>query len=134
MNLNKAMLIGRLGRDPELRYTKSGDAVCNFTLATSETWKDKSGAKQEKTEWHKVVAFRQPATFAGEYLRKGDLVYAEGKLQTRKWEKDGVDHFTTEVVAHIIRKLSSKGDAQPQALPEGNEPEIGPYMDSDIPF
>jgi single-strand DNA-binding protein len=99
MSVNKVILIGRLGKDPETRYMTSGEAVTNATLATSENWKDKSGEKQEKTEWHNLVFYRRLAEIAGEYLKKGSQVYVEGKLQTRKWQtKEGQDRYTTEIV------------------------------------
>lgn len=96
--INKVILIGTCGQDPEVRYTGNGGAVANVSLATTEQWKDSSGAKQEKTEWHKVVFFGKIADIVGEYVRKGSLIYIEGKLQTREWEKDGVKRYTTEVV------------------------------------
>jgi single-strand DNA-binding protein len=97
--VNKVIVMGRLGKDPEVRYMPNGGAVCNFSVATSETWKDKnSGEQQEKTEWHRVVAFRRPAEIIGEYMKKGSQIYIEGHLQTRKWEKDGQDHYSTEIV------------------------------------
>lgn len=97
--VNKVILVGRLGNDPETRYAQSGDAITNISVATSETWKDKqTGQRQEKTEWHRVVFFGKVAEIAGEYLRKGSECYLEGKLQTREWEKDGVKRYTTEVV------------------------------------
>ena len=96
-SINKVILIGRLGRDPEIRYTPNGDAVANFSIATSENWKDKNtGEKKEKTEWHRLVAFRRRAEIIGEYLTKGSLIYIEGKLQTREWDdKEGVKRYTT---------------------------------------
>lgn len=96
--LNRATLIGRLGRDPEIKYTQSGAAVCNFSMATSENWTDKAGEKQEKTEWHRVVAFGKPAEILEKYLKKGDQVFIEGKLQTRQYDKEGQTHYSTEVV------------------------------------
>ncbi len=108
-SLNKAMLIGRLGRDPEIRYFQDGTAVANFTIATSEKWKDKStGENREKTEWHRIVAFRRLGEICGEYLTKGKEVYIEGRLQTRSWEKDGVTKYTTEIVADKMQMLGSK--------------------------
>ena len=98
-SVNKVILIGNLGRDPETRYTTGGDAVTNLNIATSETWKDKAGEKQEKTEWHRVVLFGRQAEIAGEYLKKGRSVYIEGRLQTKKYtDKDGVEKYSTEVV------------------------------------
>jgi single-strand DNA-binding protein len=109
--INKVILVGRLGQDPEVRYTQNGDAVCNFSLATSDTWKDKtSGEKREKTEWHRVVVWGKLAEICGEYLAKGRQVYVEGKLQTRKWEKDGVDHYTTEVLIDFKGSMQMLGD------------------------
>lgn len=107
MNLNKVQLIGRLGRDPEVKYMQSGDAVTNFSLATSESWKDKnSGERKEATEWHTVVAYGRLAEIAGEYQRKGHIVYVEGKLKTRKWQdQNGNDRYTTEVHASSIQML-----------------------------
>ena len=98
--INKAILVGRLGRDPEVRYTSDGRAVTNFSIATSDEWKDKdTGEKRERTEWHRIVAFGKLGEICGEYLSKGRQVYIEGKLQTRSWEKDGVTRYTTEIVA-----------------------------------
>lgn len=108
--VNKVILIGNCGSDPETRYMPSGGAVSNITLATSESWKDKqSGQQQERTEWHRVVFFNRLAEIAGEYLRKGSKVYIEGALRTRQWEKDGVKRYTTEIVASEMQMLDSKG-------------------------
>ena len=108
--LNKVMIIGRLGRDPEVRYTQGGQAVANFSLATSERWKSKSGDKEERTEWHRVVAWGRQAELVGEYLSKGRQVFIEGRLQTRDWEdKEGHQRRTTEIVANDIQFLDSKG-------------------------
>jgi single-strand DNA-binding protein len=111
--VNKVILIGNLGRDPEVRYSPSGSAVANVTLATSESWKDKnSGEKQEKTEWHRVVFFGRLAEIVGEYLKKGSQVFVEGRLQTRKWQdKEGHDRYTTEIVANEMQMLGSRGGA-----------------------
>jgi len=117
-SVNKVILIGNLGRDPETRYTTGGDAVTNLNIATTETWKDKSGEKQEKTEWHRVVLFGRQAEIAGEYLKKGRSVYIEGRLQTRKYtDKDGVEKYATEVVGDRMQLLGSRegsggGDAE----------------------
>ncbi len=108
MSVNKVILIGRLGKDPETRYMPNGEAVTNAALATSENWKDKSGEKQEKTEWHNLVFYRRLAEIAGEYLKKGSQVYIEGKLQTRKWEKDGVTRYTTEIIVNEMTMLGGK--------------------------
>lgn len=104
-SVNKVILIGNVGRDPEVRFMPNGEAVANFSIATTENWKDKSGVKQEKTEWHNIVIYRKLAEIAGEYLKKGRPVYIEGRLQTRKWEKEGVTHYTTEIVADQMQML-----------------------------
>lgn len=111
--VNKVILVGNLGRDPEVRYSANGQAVANVTLATSESWKDKnSGERQERTEWHRIVFFGRLAEIAGEYLKKGAQVYVEGRLQTRKWQdKDGNDRYTTEIVANEMQMLGSRGGA-----------------------
>lgn len=144
--VNKVILIGNLGRDPEVRYMPNGQAVANVTLATSEAWKDKNtGEQQERTEWHRVVFFRRLAEIAGEYLKKGSRIYVEGKLQTRKWDKDGQTHYTTEVVASEMQMLDTRGGAGAgnsfsSAPPdmEAGEPAMamagGGDFDDDIPF
>ena len=110
-SINKVIIIGRLGADPDLRYMPSGDPVANFNVATDESFKDKDGNLQEKTEWHKVVAFKRLAEICGEYLKKGKLVYVEGRIQTRSWEdKNGVKRFTTEIVANVMQMLEKKGE------------------------
>ncbi len=117
-SVNKVILLGNLGRDPETRYTTGGDAVTNLNIATSENWKDKSGEKQERTEWHRVVLFGRQAEVAGEYLKKGRSVYIEGRLQTRKYtDKDGVEKFSTEIVADRMQLIGGAregggGDAE----------------------
>ena len=118
-SVNKVILLGNLGRDPETRYTTGGDAVTNLNIATSEQWKDKSGEKQERTEWHRVVLFGRQAEIAGEYLKKGRSVYIEGRLQTRKYtDKDGVEKYSTEIVADRMQLIgrardgASGGDAE----------------------
>ncbi|TAN85660.1 MAG: single-stranded DNA-binding protein [Gallionella sp.] len=108
-SVNKAILIGNLGKDPEVRYMPSGEAIANITLATTDTWKDKSGEKQEKTEWHRVSFFGRQAEVVGEYLKKGSQIYVEGRIQTRKWQdKDGQDRYTTEIVADRMQMLGGK--------------------------
>ena len=107
-SVNKVILVGNLGRDPEIRYMPNGEAVANFSIATTENWKDKNGQKQEKTEWHNIVMYRRLAEIAGEYLKKGRPVYVEGRLQTRKWEKDGVTRYTTEIVADQMQMLGGR--------------------------
>ena len=110
-SVNKVILLGNLGRDPETRYTTGGDAVTNLNIATSEQWKDKSGEKQERTEWHRVVLFGRQAEIAGEYLKKGRSVYIEGRLQTRKWtDKDGVEKYSTEIVGDRMQLIGSARD------------------------
>jgi len=147
--VNKVILVGNLGKDPEVKYMPSGDAVANLTLATSDTWKDKStGEKKEKTEWHRVVFFGKLAEIAGQYLKKGSKIYVEGQLQTRKWQKDGQDHYSTEVVVRgfngTMQMLDSRGGeggfapAQ-QSAPAQQKPQAAPAMvddgfDDDIPF
>ncbi len=110
--VNKVILIGNLGGDPELRYTHDGTPVANFNLATTEKWRDRSGNQQEQTEWHRIIAWRRLAEICGEYLRKGSKVYIEGKLATRKWQdRDGHDRYTTEVVAVEMKILDRKEEA-----------------------
>ncbi len=141
--VNKVIIIGNLGGDPETKYLPNGDAVTNLTVATSESWKDKTtGQQQEKTEWHRVVAFRRLAEIMGEYLKKGSKVYIEGKLQTRMWEKDGQKHYATEIVANNMQMLDSReGQSQqaPQQAPQQSAPQQAPpagmdSFDDDIPF
>jgi single-strand DNA-binding protein len=153
--INKVILVGNLGRDPEMRYTPSGSAVANIAVATSESWKDKqTGENQERTEWHRVVMFNRLGEIAGEYLKKGSKVYIEGKLQTRKWQdKEGQDRYTTEIVANEMQMLDSRGGGggmggmgdydqsaapQQQAKPQPSQaaPAKGAFddFDDDIPF
>ncbi|HLP97101.1 MAG TPA: single-stranded DNA-binding protein [Sideroxyarcus sp.] len=109
MSVNKVILVGRLGKDPETRYMTNGEAVTNVSLATSENYKDKSGEKQERTEWHNLVFYRRLAEVAGEYLKKGSQVYVEGKIQTRKWQdKEGKDRYTTEIIVNEMQMLGGK--------------------------
>ena len=145
-SVNKAIIIGALGRDPEVRYTQSGDAICNISVATSESWKDKNGEKQERTEWHRVSMFGKLAEIAGEYLKKGASVYLEGKLQTRKWtDKDGAEKYTTEIIADRMQMLGGKredslqtGHEQPQQKqPQQKQQRYIPTaddFDDDVPF
>jgi len=143
--LNKAMIIGRLGRDPEIRYTPGGVAVANFSVATSEEWKDKeSNEKKERTEWHRIVAFGKLGEICGEYLSKGKQIYVEGRIQTRSWEdKDGNKKYTTEIVASDVQFLDKKdsGSGDYSRKGQDDKPERGAggpaYHDSkddDIPF
>ena len=123
-SVNKVILIGNLGRDPEVRYMPSGDAVANISIATTETWKDKNGEKQEKTEWHRVAMFGKTAEIAGEYLKKGSQVYIEGRLETRKWtDKEGQERTTTEIRADRMQMLGSRsGGSERMAPPEDDAP------------
>ena len=125
-SVNKVILIGNLGRDPETRYMPDGGAITNISIATTEQWKDKNGDKQEKTEWHRVAFFGKLAEIAGEYLKKGSQVYVEGRLQTRKWQdKDGADKYTTEIVANAMQMLGSRsgmGGGDRGDAPETREP------------
>ncbi len=139
--INKVILIGRLGSDPEVRYTPDGTAVANFSIATSEEWTDKAtNEKKERTEWHRIVAWRRLGEICGEYLSKGKQVYIEGKLQTRSWEKDGVTRYTTEIVASDVQFLGSKNSADtyrppgPAETPASSAPSIPDKQDDDIPF
>ena len=157
-SVNKVILIGNLGRDPEVRYAPSGAAICNVTIATSRQWKNKeSGERQEETEWHRVVFYDRLAEIAGEYLKKGRPVYVEGRLKTRKWtDKDGVEKYTTEIIAQEMQLLGSRdggggggmpdeGSAAPRSAPAARsaapaaKPAAKPAsgfddMDDDIPF
>lgn len=109
-SVNKVILVGNLGKDPDSRYLPDGGAVCNFSVATTDKWKDKSGEPQERTEWHRVATFAKLAEICGEYLKKGSQVYIEGRLQTRKWtDKEGHDRYTTEIVADRMQMLGSRG-------------------------
>ena len=112
MSVNKAILVGRLGRDPETRFTSGGQAVANFTLATDETFKDRSGERQKRTEWHRIVLWGKLAEITQQYLKKGMLVYIEGRIQTRQWEdkRDGQKRSTTEIVANVMRMLTSRAE------------------------
>lgn len=125
-SVNKVILIGNLGKDPEMRYMPSGDAIANFSIATTDTWKDKSGEKQEKTEWHRISMFGRQAEIAGEYLKKGSPVYIEGRLQTRKWQnKEGLDQYTTEIVADRMQMLGGRSGGG-NAFEGGDRPSGAP--------
>jgi single-strand DNA-binding protein len=144
--INKVILVGRLGQDPEMRYMPDGTAVANFSLATSDEWKDKqSGEKKDRTEWHRIVAWRGLGELCGKYLSKGRQVYVEGKLQTRSWEKDGVTRYTTEIVASTVEFLGGRDEsagagtsrpaARNQMADQGYpEPPMADTRDDDIPF
>jgi single-strand DNA-binding protein len=137
--VNKVILVGRLGADPEIRYTQQGVAVTNFNIATSETWVDKAGEKQEKTEWHRVVVWGKMAETCSQYLSKGRQVFIEGRLQTRQWEdKDAQKRYTTEVIAQTVQFLD-RGDRATTLAPEfappgGTAPNPSAHVDEDIPF
>ena len=122
-SVNKVILVGNLGRDPETRYAPEGGAITNISIATTETWKDKtSGEKQERTEWHRVVFFNRLAEIAGEYLKKGSQVYVEGALRTRKWQdKEGKERYTTEIVAERMQMLGSRAGMGDAAARGGDE-------------
>lgn len=147
-SVNKVIIVGNLGRDPEVRYLPEGGAITNISVATTDTWKDKSGEKQERTEWHRVAFFGKLAEIAGEYLKKGSQVYVEGALRTRKWQdKEGKERYTTEIVADRMQMLGSRGGGsepmarEPAAATSGGgKPQAkkggGAFdeMDDDIPF
>lgn len=136
-SVNKAIIIGSLGRDPEIRYMPNGDAACNLSVATSESWKDKSGEKQERTEWHRISMFGKLAEIAGQYLAKGSSVYLEGKLQTRKWtDKDGVEKYTTEIIADKMQMLGGNRETGREQKPQPSRQQRPPADDfeDDIPF
>jgi single-strand DNA-binding protein len=134
--INKAIIIGNLGADPETRHTAGGSAVTNINVATSESWKDKqTGEKKEQTEWHRVVMFGKLAEIAGQYLHKGSKVYLEGRLQTRKWQdKDGHDRWTTEIVCNEMQMLDSKGGQSDRGQPEPSTQPGSAGLEDDIPF
>lgn len=145
--VNKVILIGHIGQDPAIRYTPAGVAVANLSLATSESWKDQQGQKQERTEWHRIVAYRKLAEIIGEYVRKGSKIYIEGKLQTRKWQdKEGRDCYTTEIIADGMQMLDGKsagvdGGQQRQPQQQSRQQPAQSYQqapaadfDDDIPF
>ena len=149
-SVNKVILIGNLGADPETRYLPSGDAVTNIRIATTDTWKDKNGEKQEHTEWHRIAFFGKLAEIAGEYLKKGSPVYVEGRIRTRKWQdKEGQDRYSTEIVADRMQLLGARGGGAEQmsrepataaaasgAKPAAQKKGGGAFdeMDDDIPF
>lgn len=156
-SVNKAIIIGRLGRDPELKSTPSGAALCNFSVATDDSYTDKNGQKQERTEWHRVVVWGKQAESCGRYLTKGSQVYVEGSLTTREWEQDGNKRNVTEIKAENVRFLGSKGDGNRSGQGDGGahrgeaqrtaqggserpkwagpaQPSPGPFTDDDIPF
>ena len=149
-SLNKVLLIGNLGADPEIRYMPSGDAIANLRIATTDTWKDKGGEKQERTEWHRVALFGKLAEIAGEYLKKGSAVYIEGRIQTRKWQdKEGQERYTTEIVANEMKMLGGRATGGTAEMDKGSGRAAAPAgkgkppasagggfddMEDDIPF
>jgi single-strand DNA-binding protein len=154
-SVNKVIIVGNLGRDPETRYMPEGNAITNISVATTDKWKDKNGEMQEKTEWHRVAFFGKLAEIAGEYLKKGSQVYVEGRLQTREWEKDGVKRYTTEIIANQMQMLGSRqgmgggasadsegggassgGGSRPASKPAAAKAGGGKFddMEDDIPF
>ncbi len=145
--VNKVIIIGNLGNDPEVRYSNSGAAIANISVATSESWKDKTtGERQERTEWHRITMFNRLGEIAGEYLKKGSKVYIEGKLQTRKWQDpQGNDRYSTDIIADQMQMLDGKGDAGQQSggyqqqgnrpqQPAPSQPAPATDFDDDIPF
>lgn len=137
--INKAIIVGNLGQDPEVRYTQGGDAVATFSVATSERWKDKENNQQESTEWHRIVAWRKLGEICGEYLHKGSRVYVEGKIQTRKWQdNEGNDKYTTEIVAREMKMLDRRGESSGggQSQGGGQQSDRGypSDMGDDVPF
>ncbi len=125
-SINKAIIVGNLGNDPEIRYSSGGDAIANMNIATTDSWKDKEGRKQEKTEWHRVTMFGKLAEICGEYLKKGSQVYIEGKLQTRKWtDKSDIERYTTEIVADKMQMLGSNKRSESNKFDDS---------DDDVPF
>jgi len=138
--VNKAIIVGNLGSDPEIRATQDGKSVANISVATSESWKDKNtGQKQERTEWHRVVLFGRLAEITGEYLKKGSKVYIEGQIRTRKWQdtQTGQDRYTTEIVGNELQMLDSRGDNSQAPIPARTQPQAAPAgesFDDDIPF
>ena len=134
--INKVILIGNVGQDPETKYTQDQKAITNISLATSESWKDKNtGEQQERTEWHRVVFFNRLAEIAGEYLKKGSKVYVEGSIRTRKWQdKDGADRWTTEIVAKEMQMLGGETTTQAESHQAQPAPSMPAYDDDSIPF
>lgn len=139
-SLNKVLLIGFLGKDPEVRYMPNGEAAANFSIATTETWKDKSGVKQEKTEWHRIVMYKKLAEIAGEYLAKGSQVYLEGRIETNKWQdKDGNERHSTDIVCDVMKMLGGGSGAAKEPAKQHDQqgkPQSynNPMSDEDIPF
>lgn len=129
--VNKVIIVGNLGGDPEVRYMPNGNAVANFTVATSESWKDQQGQQQEKTEWHRIVVYKRLAEIAGEYLRKGAKVYLEGRLQTREWQdQQGQKRYTTEIICHEMQMLDGRQGGAGNAAPANSAPASRPQSNS----
>jgi len=137
MSVNKAILVGRLGRDPETRYTSGGQAVCNFTLATDESYRDRAGERQKRTEWHRIVVWGKQAEIAQQYLHKGSLIYVEGRIQTRQWDdREGQKRTTVEIVANTFRMLGGRSEAAAAGAGTGAghaDTDAGPAPAEDIP-
>lgn len=144
--LNKVILIGRLGKDPEVRYMPNGEAVCNFSVATSESWKDNNGQKQERTEWHNITMYRRIAEISGQYLKKGSQVYLEGRIQSRKYQgKDGIERTVYDIIANEMKMLGGGNSEQQAQSAQNGEPPEPPRrqaapaapaedIDDDVPF
>jgi single-strand DNA-binding protein len=135
-SVNKCIIVGNLGNDVSLKFMPNGDAVCNFSIATTDSWKDKEGNKQERTEWHNIVIYRKLAEIAGQYLKKGSQVYLEGRLQTRKWQtKEGQDRYTTEIIADQMQMLGGRNDKEQQEAKPAQEIKAGfDDFEDDIAF
>ncbi|MDD3815898.1 MAG: single-stranded DNA-binding protein [Desulfocapsaceae bacterium] len=132
--MNKAMVIGNLGNDPEIRYSQKGTAVATFSIATTEKWKDAEGVQQEHTDWHRIVAWRGLAEICGDHLKKGSKIYIEGKMQIRKWEENGITRYTTEIIAKNMEMLGGNNfdkETDSSSAPHGNNP---PLPEKDVPF
>ena len=135
--MNKAMVIGNLGNDPEIRYTQKGSAVATFSIATTEKWKDADGVQQEHTDWHKIVAWKGLAEICGDHLKKGSKVYIEGKMQTRKWEENGNIRYTTEIIAKSMEMLGGKNfdkETASSSVAHGNNGDNPPLPSEEVPF
>lgn len=133
-SVNKVILIGRLGKDPEMKYTPSGTPVCKFSIATNESYKDKSGVKQETTEWHSIVTWNKTAEICNKYLKKGSECYIDGKITTRSWDdKDGNKHYKTEIVANNVQFIGSKKEEKDYSVPDNNHAGLPMYGESNNP-
>lgn len=133
--MNKVILLGRLGKEPELKYTASGDAVCNFSIATGKSWKDKDGNKKDKTEWHSLVSWKKQAEIINQYFKKGDMILIEGELQTRSWDdKEGKKQYKTEILVSSFNFVPSGKKAENQPSQYGQQPQQQGFTDEDVPF